>query len=203
MSDSLLAAAKRLAEIAGLQWSEVHPYYRTLQAEPSGEGWLPKSQGRNIWAAHPHFITRLLVALAGATRPAEASQVVEWVQRLTLNGREILNDEEPAANSVSPIEEEFSSYLTNPQKAAELQRVEVQPDTHSIVFTRKTGEQVIFSINRGYREGAGDEPRKFRGIYSRGVIDGLVFVYLAKTVNWRLRGEAPFQRARQSEAGED
>ena len=70
--DSLLAAARRLAEGAGLSWAEVQPYYRALQ-EPGGSmqtPWLPKSAGRNVWAAHPHFIARLLFALGGARVPA-------------------------------------------------------------------------------------------------------------------------------------
>src|SRR5438309_412558 len=58
--DSLLLAAKKLASVSRLSWSRVRSTYQDLQAR----GEIPVSRGRNIQAATPQLITRLIIALA-------------------------------------------------------------------------------------------------------------------------------------------
>lgn len=203
--DSLLNAARKVAEITGRPWSAVQPYYKALQGadNDSRDAWLPKSLGRNIWYAHPNYITRLLLALAATTNPAEATATMCWAQELTPSGRKRHLTEEPAANVPIVIESVFFKYLVDAEAAAELLNVEVHPDSKTIIFNLKNGEPVIYRPCYKIGEGKDEPARPFVGIQHRGVIDGLVFVFLAKSINWRRSDQAPLEKVSQGEVSED
>ncbi|MGO4389455.1 hypothetical protein AB4Y85_18150 [Microvirga sp. 2YAF29] len=209
-ADSLLSAAKQVAEFAGLSWSEVQPYYRDLQQEPayspageqiSPSNWLPKSQGRNVWAAHPNYISRLLLALAGTSQPSEARAAVEWTRDLTPEGRALYITELPAAGVPAPIEAELFRYLVDPKTADDLIHIEVQRDTQRVIIVTKSAAEPIV-----YRSAGSDAdvlPKLSRLIYTRGVIDGEVFRKLASSVKWRAYDEGPLKKVQQGQVGED
>lgn len=201
MPDSLLKAARCLASIAGLPWSETLARYRALQEATQNDpvAWLPKSSGRNVWYAHPNFMTRLMVGLAAADHASGAREAVSWVFATTPNGREHDLTEKPAAGLPYPIEREFFKYLTDEAAAESLDRVEFQPDTGSVIFHLYGFDPVIYSHPVAYRESAAEQTKLFRGIYSRGVIVGIVFVYIARTVVWRRSDEEPYRAAKQAE----
>lgn len=202
--DSLLHAAKQVAQIAGLPWSAVQPFYRSLQepARVEGTAWLPKSVGRNIWYAHPNYVTRLLIALAGVDDPARAHEPVEWATETTPDGRKMYLSEKEAAGITPPIEHEFGRFLLNDAVAGTLDNVEVRPDLRSIVFNMKSHEPLVYRKYYAYREGPTLEPQRFKGIHKRGVIEGLVLNYLAKTINWRQPSDPPFRSGRQDDPAE-
>lgn len=191
--DSLLAAARRLADATGLAWHEVQPFYRTLQ-EPGGSmntPWLPKSVGRNIWAAHPNFLARLMFALAGAHSVADAHGAVETAHLMTPGGRQKYLDEKDAADVLSPLEREFYRYLTDYDAAATLEEVEFKLDRGEVVFVGP--ETKVFSVPVETDE---DETKYPRLLYKRGVIRGTVFRRMAHQTKWRLADQAPFETAK-------
>ncbi len=182
--DSVLTAAHKTAESLGLSWAAVQPYYKALQ-ESSGNdrsGWLPKSVGRSIWFAHPNFVTRLLVAVAATTNPADAPKVMGWVKELVPQGYE------GARPEISIIESEFHKYLVNHKAAEKLSNVEIHPDTKTVAFNLKDGEAVI------YRPFDSEQITTTSGamnLHRRGIIDGRAFELLAKSVNWRRDDDLP------------
>lgn len=203
--DSLLTAAKRLAGIAGMSWSEVQPYYRALQEGDGseGSGWLPKSLGRNIWAAHPHYITRLLIALAGADHFSKACETIEWARELTPDGRPRHLTEEPASGVPLIIEWHLSPFLVDPTAARELVNVEVRPDEGRIIFNTKSQGAIVFARPHRPKSDADRVPRPFQGIHRRGVIEGSVFVDLALRINWRTSDQPPLEKVQQGEVGDE
>lgn len=184
---SLLAAAKKVAEFAELEWAHVQPYYRALQ-EPDGEGrevLLPKSIGRNIWAAHPHFITPLLIALATAGHPARSNAAVSWVYRLTPNGRRMNLDELPAGNVEPPVLREFVRYLTNPEAARQLRHIRFEPSELRVLFTTISGEPKIFRFHISLDKAPGNMRPRAPGISTEGRIEGHVIARIAENIAWR------------------
>lgn len=183
--DSLFAAAKKVAEIADLEWPEVHKVYRALQQEP--DTFLPKSSGRNVWYASPNFITRLLIALAAARHPDEARKVVSWVR--TLKPRGIPHAQ--AETDLSALEQELFPYLVDAEKAADLESVEVHSDTRRVVVNTRSKGATFF-----YTDPAAsvDAPAPVSFIYARGVIVGEVFQKIAQNISWRLIDGPPFTK---------
>ena len=203
-SDTLLVAAQKLAQIAGLPWAHVQPIYRALQ-QPGGEmntPWLPKSSGRAVWMAHPNYITRLLIALACGGGAAQAHHSIEWAINTTPGGRAFRLDEKPAANIVPPIELEFFPYLVDHGPAADLVNVEFRQDENRIVFNTRSKGEIVFAQHFASGEGVTDEAQPFRGIYSRGVIHGAVFMMIANIIAWRRADEAPVDFNAPEEPGE-
>ena len=202
--DTLLAAAQKLAQIAGLPWAHVQPVYRSLQ-QPGGSmetPWLPKSSGRAVWVAHPNYITRLLIALACGGGASQAHEAIEWAIHTTPGGRAFRLDEKPAANIIPPIEREFFGYLVDHAQAADLLNVEFRQDENRIVFNTKSKGEVIFARHFASGETAGDEAQPFRGIFTRGVIHGAVFVMIANTIAWRRHDDSPVDFNAPEEPGE-
>lgn len=191
--DSLLNAARRLAQVSGLAWSEVLPFYRALQDNggPSNDCWLPKSAGRNIWAAHPNFIARLMFALGGADSVSGAHEAVELARKMTPGGREKHLDEQDAAGVLAPLEREFFEVLTDFEAAMRLTEVEFRLDRGEIAIVRHSGT-TIYSVPKMKLP---DEPAG-KMIYKRGVIKGVVFRAIASQTKWRLADQAPFETAK-------
>lgn len=61
MPDSLLTAAKTLADALSVPWPRVNAVYRELQDADE----LPRSTGRRVWYASPNLAARLMVGVAG------------------------------------------------------------------------------------------------------------------------------------------
>lgn len=61
MPDSLLTAAKTLADALSVPWPRVNAVYRELQDAEE----LPRSTGRRIWYASPQLAARLLIGVTG------------------------------------------------------------------------------------------------------------------------------------------
>ena len=189
-STSLLAGAKLVAEAAKLEWAEVHKFYRDLQTEPSfvrGEQvgpdqWLPKSLGRNIWPAHPHFIARLLIALAASGEASGAREAVQWAAGLTRGGRETGFPSEQ-----SPLELALARLLTDKAESATVEAVEFRMDVREVVIIRRrSGQTVTFSDTAG--------PTAPRGINWRGIIPSSVFQALNNTISWLSPGDPPLEK---------
>ncbi len=187
MVDSILNASKKLATVAGLRWAEVQPYYRALQ-ESGGRyssPWLPKSSGRQVWAAHPHYVLRLLIALACAPTPSDSHEAVEWVFDTLPGGRDRQMTERHAANRVPIIEQVLSAYLTNEEDAADLVQVEFQPDRQRVVVVTKSQGEQLFALPADESIAA---QAQSVGIVRRSVILGSVFVALQREIAWREDG---------------
>jgi hypothetical protein len=198
-TDSLLTAAKKVADGAGLPWAALQPYYKNLQ---DGDGspdsaWLPKSLGRNIWYAHQNYISRLLIGFAASSNPLDASASVKWTVNVTPNGRPYAYGEMEHAGRISAVEGELFKYLSDLQCAEDLVDIEVHADTQRIFINTRSGGQVVFS--RPNNEAA---PMNV-GVYRRGVIKGAVFVHLAKSVVWRSHDQAPLSKVEQGLVSDD
>ncbi len=206
MSDSILRAAKKVAEASGLEWSEVHRYYRDLQQQPGRPiseeevrlgtaPWLPLSVGKRRWGAQPNFVARLLIALAATPDATQAREAVQWTRRLTLNGEPWRARAVWAGNA---LEDAFAPFLQFPEVADDLRFIEVQPDLATVIFHTKEGAQVFRP------EGEVAEPQQpARLIHWRGVISGEVLRRLSRSVAWKAPGEAPLGNAADTEAGDD
>lgn len=176
--DSLLTAAKKVAQATGMKWADVHLVYRALQ-----EGtlyWLPRSFGRNICLADPKDITSLLTGLAAASEPSEASAAVAWTKTLTLGGKAD-DDAERPSQLLCPFDIEFSVYLRDPAAADELVSIEFQPDTLRVIFNRRSGRPRIFERHQSTST---PTPNVAAFIQKRGVIAGTVIQELARCIKW-------------------
>lgn len=193
MPDSMLAAAKKLASAASLPWAHVQKYYRALQEHVevgvAKEGWLPpdelpnhftglpKSKGRAVWAAHPNFMARLLVALAAADTPAGARRAVETFIVATENGEGRQN-----------VEEALSSALTKEDVGRDIESIEFYSDTARVSVNSKSRGPIWYWIEEEelQRDGAtvpvNRQPALIR---SRGVIDGELINILRSEIAWR------------------
>lgn len=72
LPDSLLTAAKVLAEESGLPWPRVQRVYRELQADEI----LPRSAGRAVWYASGPSVARLILGILGDQANHSASETV-------------------------------------------------------------------------------------------------------------------------------
>jgi|ERR1700674_3714630 len=196
---SLYAAAKVLAGILGVPWTELQATYRALQGETRAKiCWLPKSAGRNVYYAHPSYIDRLLVAHVSSTNANSARDTVEWMVQLSLNGKKHDLAEKPAANIPSPIEKVFHRYLVDAKEAAKLETVEIHPDAH----------RIIFNVGRSYtwlpEPDANDLPLA-PVITKRPVISGDVFRALAEKISWGFDafGGPTLKKVQQGAVGDD
>jgi hypothetical protein len=179
---SLYAAAQKLATATGISWSELQVTYRALQEAPRGKMiWLPKSVGRNVYYAHPWYIWRLLGAHFSCTDAESARDTIEWMKELTRDGKKYDLDEKPAANIPLPIEKEFEKYLTDVEQAKKLKDVEIQTDTHRIIFNFNTKDQNTIWSPALDVEDLPPAPL----VVKRPVISGDVFRDLAKNIRWR------------------
>lgn len=191
---SLLDAAKITAKALGLEWSVVHRYYRELQGPTNMDNgnWLPKSLGRNIWSAHPHFIARLIIALGSSSTPAEAFTNVTAISTMTPDGRQ---------RSVTEwdtyfVERLIAKYLIEPSRLSSLDRIEFDPADNEVVFHSKDGSSERF-------EAPGSVRNWQRGFYWRGVITATVLETIAAEVRWRTYDTPPFGKVRNGEVDPD
>lgn len=77
MTDSLLTACKKVAELARIPWAKAQPIYRALQAtEHGGQPLLPTSRGRSVCPVEPVYVFRFLVGIATSDHRDNAPQNV-------------------------------------------------------------------------------------------------------------------------------
>ena len=199
--DSLLTAAKLIADTTGIKWSTVHKDYRALQGDPNKDrGLIPRSSGRQIWAVHPHFGCRILVSLAVASDPSEAIDAVMWAHTLSPDGKRFYPDEMPAAREVCPFETEMSSFLIDPAIASELENVEFQRDRDRAIFNFHEHEPLIFSRSPDAEHSASNRAAL---IQKRGVISGSVFQELSRKISWRRPDQPPYTKSPQGGVDEE
>ena len=165
---SLLDASKLLADIANIDWATAHRFYRNLQADP--DPWLPKSLGRNIWHAHPHYIARLLIALSMSESPEGATAAVNAVLELTPGGRGRYLTE----TDQSLVEMALTQFLIHADQADNVERVEFDPVEVTVAIVFKNGTVTAFS-----RPEASAGP---------------VLSALARAINWRRYCDAPLDK---------
>lgn len=201
MTDSLLSAAKKTTLALGLEWKDVQGPYAELLDTKNGDGLLPKSSGRQVWAANPNYISRLLIAIAwrGSLLTCKESVLITWA--LTPNGRNLSIDEYPSSGSLNLIEGEFREYLVNIEAAKSLEHVEFDLTRRSIKFVSKSSEEKIFlpADDITWRD---DEPFSasieaalgkdtHARLQTRILISGVVFEEIASTVEWRISDHSP------------
>lgn len=177
---SLLDAAKVVAQLAGLEWSTAHRYYRDLQGASRSEAevyWLPKSMGRNIWHAHPNFLARFLTAIGMTEDPTLACAIVSTTWQFTPEGRERYSCE----SIEYPVEHFLAGLLADPVLADAVERVEFDPVQLHVVARFRSGGTKTFAA-----AGSAGTTQVNGVIYRLGVIPGSVFSALARTINWRI-----------------
>ena len=192
---SLLTAAKLVADVAELPWAHVQPYYRALQ-EPAGDGqvaWLPKSAGRTIWMAHPHFIAPLLIAVATAGHADRSNAAVDWVYRLTPPGRRRNGSAVPEPGIEAPVLREFVRHLTDVDAARGLRHIKFEPSDLQVMFTPYEGEPTVYRFHVSLDKVPGNMRPRVPGISQDGRIAGHVMARIAESVAWREPNTAPIR----------
>lgn len=213
--DSVLEAARKTAAALGLNWSDLQPIYRDLQTngEDGEASWLPKSQGRRIFTAHPHYVARLLIAL-GFRSPKMSPSVTNFIAwGLTPEGRDLYSSEWPTAGHEALVIQEFGRLLSDPDAADTLAAVRFDPAEKSITFSYSDGseDRRFVPSSGGYWRGDQDlfrqRVRKLMDTETRDrmstsvVIDGAALAEISRTVAWRLTGSPV--RAGQSDEADD
>lgn len=132
--DSVLEAAKKTAIALGLPWSEVQPLYRSLQSETDGGAFIPKSAGRKIFTAHPHYIMRLLVAIGFSGTKISSHDANHITYGLAPDGGVMPQTAWPAAGVAGPLEVLFASLLMDQEQAKNVDSVIFDPSEKRITF---------------------------------------------------------------------
>ena len=195
IAHSLLDAVKLAASAAGLEWATAHRYYRDLQGGARSEAedyWLPKSMGRNIWHAHPNYLSRFLVAIGMADDPNLACAVVSKVALFTPEGR----DRYSVETTENHVERALATLLGDPAAADAVERVEFDPVEMVVELRYRDGSRKLFAA-----PGSANQVALNGTIYRRGVIPGDVFATLSRTVNWRV--DSPLAKVPQGTVDEE
>lgn len=100
MPDSVLLAAKKFADIAGLSWANVYPVYKALQGEAAP--CLPKSSGRQIHLVQPVYIARLLLGVLAWRAGVDPAAANEDFCQATRNGEPLMEDQGSGLQSMRP-----------------------------------------------------------------------------------------------------
>ena len=208
MPESLLSAAKKVAAFSDLSWTDVSRVYGALQAgdrapalppaaatEVSAPG-LPKSSGRNVWYAHPNFIARLLLGLAG-----RAATVDPWTT--VKHFHDALPEQKAGADApeqgVDDLEFRLATLLRNPKLADEVTRLEFNPEAAEFVLQHPT-------LGGRFRPASSVQRAAF--IYSqqtfstRVAINPLLLQKLAAEIDWRPESFPPYRGADAPESAE-
>ncbi|WP_273699644.1 hypothetical protein [Paracoccus sphaerophysae] len=199
--DSVLDAAKKAADALGLPWADVQPLYRQMQA--GDDPWLPKSVGRKIFTAHPHYIARLLIALGFRSLTPDAANRI--ARGLAVEGRGMSLLDWPAANVTGCVEGAFARLLTSPEAAEAVAAVEFDPAEKRILIRYKNGHELRFAptsvgmwpangdpFREAILEALGSDTRS--PFYSVGVITGAALAEISRSVSWRT-GPSPIEMA--------
>lgn len=177
---SLLDAVKITANAAGLEWATAHRYYRDLQGASRSDAevyWLPKSQGRTIWHAHPNYLSRFLVAIGMTDDPTLACPIVSASLQFTPDAR----DRYEVEAIEHPVEYCLSSLLADPIAADTVDRVEFDPMKLRIVVYFRNGDEKMFGS-----PATGEQSSRNVVMYRRGIIPGAVFSIMSRKINWRI-----------------
>jgi hypothetical protein len=206
--DSILEAARKLARALQVPWPDLQKTYRKLQEQDPGNflTWIPKSEGRQIWYAHPNFITRLIVAHAMSGDKISCSDAVLITHGLTADGVDF-QPGYPAANHEAPLEEIFASYLCHPDRAAKLKRIELSSFDKTVAFVEdeRTVECLRKPCRGIEREDASEFGKALKSVldgdtFERlskiAIIDGSVIQELSEQVSWRFGNFPPFEHGK-------
>jgi len=175
--DSMIAAAKKVAEIARLPWPAVQRTYRALQAA----NFLPISRGRSIWYAHPNLIGALLIGMACPEKAL--GERVELFQKATPNadGFEAMN-----------FRNALSRLLAVPDAAADLAHIVFEIDSDRVVVVTHGGDADCTEVETRYHADPDAYQRRAPLIQNRTVISGDLIRALQAQVRWRLPSDAPY-----------
>jgi hypothetical protein len=194
--DTLLEAAKATAIATDLEWSFVQKFYQALQrSNDDTSAYLPRSKGRQLWVAHPNFISRLLVALAVVENPNGAVTAVDWSTSLDVDEVTSMHPLGVARGTISPLEAQMAMFLSNPKHADELDKVVFQKDCNKVVFCLTNGDKLSFSAESASNANSHLTSLK---IQRRGVVSGETFQRLARMVHWRRASDKPTRSVRTS-----
>ncbi|WP_138058677.1 hypothetical protein [Sulfitobacter geojensis] len=209
--DSLLDAVKKTATALDLPWPTVQKIYRNLQEQDDfGTFWLPKSQGRKIWFAHPNFVTSIILAVGFSQSRLTAHQSAYLGHILTPNGRPVEITERATPN-YSIFIELMGDILTNPEKAGHVDKLTFSGGDKSVSIHFVTGETTNFALDGSFETSFGDDAFDSGILAAAGVetysrtnfnvsIDGAAFVEIANTVTWKTAATPPFGMQKKVEA---
>lgn len=160
-ADSLLVAAKKAANAAGVPWAQGLNVYRALQ-DRRPRPILPKSIGRNVVAAYPVFVADFIIGLSFAGHPLLAEMV--WAFAVARSGER--HDYFGWA---------LGRLTRAPATADEIKAVELRPDLTATITWKNPSRQV---------EHFDYEGQKVQGPRFGRIIGGEVFAATARAVNW-------------------
>ena len=188
MPESLLSAAKKVAELSSLGWADVNRVYRELQdgdrapaLPPSAPATgLPKSTGRNVWFAHPNFVARLLIGLAGRAAGLNPRKTVQQFHDAKADDQELY------------LEEVLAALLRNPTLADDLLVFELNPDGPCVEINHPKFRGKYIPINTVDRADLMFRPHTF-SVSVR--VNPRLIMDLAATVQWLPEGYPPFRGA--------
>lgn len=175
--DTLISAAKKVAECARLPWPTVQRTYRALQAAE----FLPISRGRSIWYAHPNLIGALLIGMACPERAL--SDRVTLFQMAT-----------PNADGFEPLSfrNELSRLLSQPGAADSLEHIVFEIDSDRVVVVTRGGDEARSKVETHYYVDTEHNRIPAPLIQNRTVISGDLIRALHAQVNWRSASVPPY-----------
>lgn len=193
-ADSLLDAAKKISEALGVSWPEAQKVYKELQSA-GADSWLPKSQGRNIWLAHPNYAARLIAGLCFRGSNYSPVEGIFLTHSMTPAGRAMRGNEYYALHEAPvPFEAHMVAVLTESDAASDLIGIEFVPDRKEVAFHHSTGSTVFLPTSRFqwakasvlYEHGvekAVSKPAK-PGLAVRWFVSGEAIRDIQRAVNW-------------------
>jgi len=207
MTTSLKKAAEIAADCLEIPWKDVSKVYSSLLGNPddqSDKPMLPKATGRRIWAAHPNFISRLLVGLASTDThlsPYEACLVSFGLKQ---DGAAFGLTEGHAVGLRNPYESFMFEILTSRERASLLERVTLSIASGTVEFLFKGEELISFLPTEEFVYPDGSNPThhdrmvvealgrvKKTAMQRPLVVDGSVFRCLQLKIDWIKPGEPP------------
>ena len=211
--DSLLNAAKKMATAFEMPWPSMQKTYRALQEKDEFlTSWLPKSQGRQIWFAHPNFAVRLLLAVGFSGGKVNAHQANYLGYALTENGRKLHLNERPSLEGTEFLSI-LAAHLVDPAKAAAIHEIEFDSGNKTVSVRYCNEPDQVFQPSGSHEFGLDDDlfengiaaamdADTSSPINSKLSISGKAIQEIAATVNWRDQSNPPFSLNAKSGMGE-
>jgi hypothetical protein len=178
--DSLYSAAKKMAELAQIPWSKFSKIYKALQ-EGEEAKLLPISSGRAICYAHPSYVSRMILALAGCDFENGPRQAV-------LRFSTALSQHDGTR-----LEERLSGLLMGPE-TEELENIEFLPDQDLAIISMMTCAEEFYvddAIKIGDTFEFDSTRWKPGPIRTRTIVDGDLLRQLKKQICWDTALEPP------------
>lgn len=191
---SLPTAVRSVADIAKMPWAHVLPYYRALQdpAYPEREAWMPRSKGRTICSAEAIHIAPLLIALAAAGHPARSNEAVEWVSKLTLNGRKRDKHESSDLRN-NPVLKEIARFLSDSELAQKLNYIRFKRDELKVVFQLLQEDPLIYKFPVSLEKSAQNIRPSDQFVMHDGRLKGEFIRVISENIRWAHPDPPPIQ----------